>query len=34
MTFTAKGSPKLAAVYAGDSNFKSSTSAKVTETVN
>jgi hypothetical protein len=34
LTFTAAGSPKLTATYGGDSNFKSSTSAKVTETVN
>ena len=34
LTFTASGSPKLTASYGGDSNFKSSSSAKVTETVN
>jgi hypothetical protein len=33
MTFTASGSPKLTATYSGDSNFKTSTSAKVTQTV-
>lgn len=34
LTFTAAGSPKLTASYSGDSNFKASTSAKVTQTVN
>lgn len=34
LTFTATGSPKLTAVYSGDINFKTSTSAKVTQTVN
>jgi Bacterial Ig-like domain (group 3)/NHL repeat len=33
LTFTAAGSPKLTASYAGDNNFNSSTSAKVTQTV-
>jgi alpha-tubulin suppressor-like RCC1 family protein len=33
LTFTASGSPKLTAAYGGDINFKSSTSAKVTQTV-
>lgn len=33
LTFTATGSPKLTAVYSGDTNFKASTSAKVTQTV-
>ena len=34
LTFTAAGSPKLTAAYGGDTNFKASTSAKVTQTVN
>ena len=33
LTLTSPGSPKLTATYGGDSNFKSSTSAKVTQTV-
>jgi hypothetical protein len=33
LTFTASGSPTLTAQYAGNTNFKSSTSAKVTQTV-
>jgi hypothetical protein len=33
LTFTATGSHKLTAVYASDGNFKSSTSAKVTQVV-
>jgi hypothetical protein len=33
LTFTKGGSPTLTAKYAGDSNFKSSSSAKVTQTV-
>jgi hypothetical protein len=33
LTFTASGSPKLTAACSGDTNFKSSTSAKVTQTV-
>ncbi len=33
LTFTTAGSPKLTAKYAGDSNFKSSSSAKSTQTV-
>jgi hypothetical protein len=34
LTFAASGSPKLTAAYSGDTNFKTSTSAKVTQTVN
>jgi sugar lactone lactonase YvrE len=34
LTFTANGSPKLTATYPGDLNFKTSSSAKVTQTVN
>jgi len=33
LTFSSSGSPKLTAAYGGDTNFKSSTSAKVTQTV-
>jgi hypothetical protein len=33
LTFTTTGSPKLTAAYGGDTNFKASTSAKVTQTV-
>ncbi len=34
LTFTATGSPKLTAIYSGDSNFKASNSAKLIQTVN
>jgi Bacterial Ig-like domain (group 3) len=33
LTFTASGSPKLTAAYSGDSNFKTSSSPTVTQTV-